>query len=404
MILSKMLKIWCFVFLPLILVFFFSLFCSASELDTNFIQIVAEHRLLDSQEDLFNDEVRYWYQKDSVQSDNSFENGVELVELRTSNTRTFDRGEVGKLTKRFYSDNQMYYNDFDDLWYWVGSATTTIDEWDSTMSSLPDEFSFFPKVAIAQISTSSYSTVGDGYVLHNGSLTWSDHQDALVGTNSADSNTTSITWSRWETGAPYISIARSFLAFSTNIGSGYEVSTSSLFLYAMSVENDDNDGEDYVAVVGAYQDDVSSLNTGDYDVCGDSIDDPTLLSPQYDITVWAGTTGYKEFELNSLGKDFINLEGYTKLGLREGHDIEDDPIQSGTDIKNKFQFYTFENGSNVPYLEITYFVSTSSTSTSYDILNIDVKNFFNLYSICFVCGLAFGLIKFCIQFIHYKTF
>lgn len=118
-----------------------------------------------------------------------------------------------------------------------------------------------------------------------------------------------------------------------------------------------------MAVVQTSQPSTSELTTADYDLCGDAIDNPTKGSANIDLT---GLTigAYRDFTLNATGLGWISKTGYTMLGVREGHDIQDiwsDPgevdKESGIWVSASEQTDTSQD----PYLSVTY--TTGGTAT-----------------------------------------
>ena len=123
-------------------------------------------------------------------------------------------------------------------------------------------------------------------------------------------------------------------------------------------KNDFNDGYDYVVIVQATQASTSSLTLEDYDQCG-AIDNPTEGSNHVDY----GDMTYGSYftlTLNATGRSWISKTGYTKLGIREGHDIEDTaPPNYDNGNGNKLYVRTSEYSGTAsdPKLEITYSIA-----------------------------------------------
>lgn len=130
-------------------------------------------------------------------------------------------------------------------------------------------------------------------------------------------------------------------------------------------KNEDNDGIDYLSVIGnTSQVSINSLENDDYNDCG-TIDNPVIMSDKKDLTNMNVNTEYT-FILNSNGTSAISLTGNTLFGIREGHDIEDSPIYAGVEdhIQN-YMFILSQNSTNSiedrPTLRLYY-----RTSTVYD--------------------------------------
>lgn len=146
-------------------------------------------------------------------------------------------------------------------------------------------------------------------------------------------------------------IARSILLFRYNIPSNATILSAKLSIYVQpdSFTNNDNDGKDYIGVVESAPASNTAIATGDYDSLGN-----TLLAGAIDFSALT-QSAYNDFVFNATGISKLIKDGNNnilKLGLKEGHDIEDHaPV--GT---NQIQFYFADNGSNKPKLTIEYSV------------------------------------------------
>lgn len=76
---------------------------------------------------------------------------------------------------------------------------------------------------------------------------------------------------------------------------------------------------------------------------------------RWDITN-VTTSQYESFTLNSTGRGWVDVSGWTKLGLREGHDIEDQAIQTGALVTSGVNIAMSEYAGTTrdPKLEVTY--------------------------------------------------
>ncbi|OGF25653.1 hypothetical protein A2468_05895 [Candidatus Falkowbacteria bacterium RIFOXYC2_FULL_46_15] len=170
--------------------------------------------------------------------------------------------------------------------------------------------------------------------------------------------------------APY----RAFLPFDTSsIPNDAEIASAELHLYILNAPNDCNDGYDWITVVETFQASTSSLSNDDFDLCGDAINNPTEgidSGERKDITN-TPTNQYSHFSLNNTGKSWINVSGYTKLGLREGHDAIDSTPSLPSPGDNGIAFYSSE-GSNPPYLLITYVCDSCDIPDSEDVVSVSL--------------------------------
>lgn len=179
---------------------------------------------------------------------------------------------------------------------------------------------------------------GDGEVWTSGG-TWAAVQTATSGT--AEVNTTpSAVYSE-----PGFFMGRVFLPFDTSVLPDNAVITAATLRLFVSVVNDnDNDGNDFIRVVESTQASNTLIASTDFDNVNS-----TALATDIDITSISVNT-FIDFTLNSTGLALINTTGFTKLALREGHDVSNDPITTGlTGIS-----IHPADGANKPQLIITY--------------------------------------------------
>jgi hypothetical protein len=142
-------------------------------------------------------------------------------------------------------------------------------------------------------------------------------------------------------------ISRSGTYFDTgSISSGSTITGASLEMYVTLVDNGDNDGDDFLAVIQIQGNNIvsdSSLAIADYQYfVGDTLDNPTEghdSGQRKDITN-VSTGVYLSWTLNSTGIEWIaksgqqkptgGTAGITYLGTREGHDIINSAIAASS--------------------------------------------------------------------------
>lgn len=236
-------------------------------------------------------------------------------------------------------------------------------------------------------SISPYSSAGDGLVAYGFSESglcgvgkWNTMHDATDGTTFGYTTTgttagTSIAYDSdliWCDGAMY----RAFTPFDTSaIPSGSTISAATLNLYFYSIDNSDNDGDDWVTVVQASSASHTTLSTADYDTAG-AINTPTegIDSGERKDLTSISTAAYTVITLNATGRGWVNVSGGTSqcsattgitcLAIREGHDVLDSQIT--TDTSSYAYFYASENTgtANDPYLSVTYSPPSSAPTVT----------------------------------------
>jgi hypothetical protein len=131
------------------------------------------------------------------------------------------------------------------------------------------------------------------------------------------------------------SISRAFLPFNTSVipDNADIVSATLSFETANWINNEANDGNDFITIVQTSQANPNLLITEDYDQCG-AVNNPIEGGERIDISLMSSYSSYN-LTLNEQGKSWINDEGWTLLGLREGHDTLNIPPanKSGLNIR-----------------------------------------------------------------------
>ena len=202
------------------------------------------------------------------------------------------------------------------------------------------------------------TTTVDGYVSENpaGTQSWDTAHDATAGSSAHDSQTTFLVSVNDLGGGDY-AINRGFTLFDTSaLTSSATISAATASLYVTSKVNSDDDGDDWINLVSSNPASNTALVTGDFDQCGDAIDNPTEFSTRLDIgSIAAGA--YNDWALNASGLAAISKTGVTKLGWREGHDC----IDSAPLANDRIDASSAEGaGAQRPKLVVTYTLPASA--------------------------------------------
>jgi RHS repeat-associated protein len=222
-------------------------------------------------------------------------------------------------------------------------------------------------------TVSFYPTAGDGYIYHD-NANWDTVHDAATGTSASYTGTNFYVGTSMATATSY-RIRRTFIPFDTSsLPDGATITDAKLKIYPTSKANNDNDGDDWLTVVQATQPSLTSLTTADFDLAG-SINTPTEgidTTERKDITNIA-TGAYLTFNLNAIGRSWINTTGPTKLGIREGHDVIDSPF-TGTSGQNNHIIVNSSEATGTttdPVLEVTYNTSSTYQDSNYTYDNVN---------------------------------
>jgi len=195
------------------------------------------------------------------------------------------------------------------------------------------------KGKIGNTTSTFYSSAGDGRV-QSVSGNWNTAHDGTTG-SAATAGSSWFGVLSYSDGNYYIS--RAFFPFDTSaIDDGDTINSANFSFYSSGELNDDeNDGDDWISVIQTDQPSDTSLTTADYNNCGaiDNPDEAVDSSERLDLTSASSETRF-DFDFNTTGKNWINKTGYTKLGMREGHDIIDSAVTTGgATKKSNIGFY-----------------------------------------------------------------
>ncbi len=228
--------------------------------------------------------------------------------------------------------------------YWVWQKPRYESE------SMPTTTSTTTTTTTLSIS-SYYTTAGDGYISRSDPL-WGNVHDGPSGAPDYLSDVM-IVGSREFIGSNNYEITRSFIPFDTSpLPDGATITSATLHIYINTMVWDDQDANAFIVVLApTYQLDHTQLISTDYDKCGLT---HSPLEGSSRVSWNSLNLGWNNIPLDSMGMSWINKVGITKLGLREGHDIIDDPID--VDLTNVMTIRSLESIGVTydPYLEITY--------------------------------------------------
>lgn len=189
------------------------------------------------------------------------------------------------------------------------------------------------------------TTTVDGRV-HNFDAVWATARAASSGQSADDTDTQITLGVTGKLGGGQFFISRGFLLFNTaSIPDTHTIVSATLALYAVSTQNGDNDGDDWLNVCSTTPASNTGLVLGDFDQVGS-----TELANRIDIGS-ISTSAYNTWTLNASGLAAISKTGVTKLGLREGHDFLDSAYAGSNNTFNEVTFH-MADGSNKPVLTV----------------------------------------------------
>jgi hypothetical protein len=149
-------------------------------------------------------------------------------------------------------------------------------------------------------------------------------------------------------------IYRGFTLFDTSaLTSGATISAAVISGYSWNKQFGDNDSQAYINVYATTPASNTNLVTADYDQIGTTALSTAIKIEDVDST---GTV-YTDFTLNTTGLALVSKTGVTKLGFREGHDVENEQIANNT--SDYVWFYPSDQTGTTkdPKLVVTYTVA-----------------------------------------------
>src|SRR4030042_3953010 len=325
--------------------------------------------LLEYTENTKTKEVIYNY-KTNIVEQQTFNNLNENIDKRKEDVEFYINSNTRQEYAKIYSGKQ--YRKIENEWYKFETATTTENNFFMELQKTVPVENFFDKMisffefkeTIAQTATRSiYSGSGDGRVRYYLSTNWDTTHDGTTGDLSDyTSNYAEIETGQVSATGKYL-ISRVFLIFDTSsIPLNSVIDSATLNVYTTVSDYPDNDSQAYIGLVSTTPSSFSFLINTDYDNCG-LVDNPvlgaeTILQSSFSISA------YNVFNLNSTGISWINNNGYTYLGLREGHDIEDKVIALNARNYTTIRTSEYAGTDYDPYLWIEYTVEVPATTTA----------------------------------------
>lgn len=308
---------------------------------------------------------------------------AEVPELRTPNSHTVllavDESKPDPILalKSTFFTAPKYVVDEAGVWHGVQYATTTQEAWHARHITFAERILDLIGIPVFADTGTYYTFSGDG-------SSWGDSagQGTAVSAwnnrvNSSDDPTTTafnVSSEVYICGAEPTEFCainpRAFFPFDTSsLSSSASISAATFSVYVTAINFSDNDGFDYITVVRTAQSTHTTLS-GSWSTSGgtEGID----TGQRKDISSSISANATLSFTLNSTGIGWIAKSGQasncsatagvTCLGLREGHDFENN--RPGTDLGTTgIVGHTSEN-TNVPQLDVTYTITASQAVQS----------------------------------------
>lgn len=216
-------------------------------------------------------------------------------------------------------------------------------------------------------TNSYYSGAGDGGAGRYNPPTgaWSDIHDG--GGTHHDNTATILTPGGFEGGGTGVTgfgsgygwgITRAFIPVDTStITDSATISAATSYLWANNVTGNQGTAYSYQTIVQTTQADTSQVQNSDYGNTGTTTGCTGISHGSI------GTSDYTAFVLNATGMGWINKTGFTKLGIREGHDVTNNAPTFGNNLNDGVNWHSSESDNKDPYLSITFTVSPPLSPT-----------------------------------------
>lgn len=207
------------------------------------------------------------------------------------------------------------------------------------------------------VRAADFSSVGDGHITYQGSVSWDDTHDAVTGTSIVTSSLVNTTQSVFT--SPNWIVSRAYFNFDTSsIPDGSSVVYGHLELRGSLLSS--AAGTRDFALVEFRGASSTVPSTADYDLVGSAINNPAEGASRLTIT----TLGNFRYVFNSTGRSWIKdandtsscgtNAGVTCLGIRTGWLDADDVAPTDTTQEVRLDFWTSENAIADPLLVVFY--------------------------------------------------
>ncbi len=268
-------------------------------------------------------------------SNEGFTEGDEILPKRTRNSRTFSTSVPGTYITEIIASSPQYHKDNAGVWWQVEFATTTPEAFERQLGRKGANIAYAASNDFFPDADPETTTV-DGIVFGRGSnwaeargdadgwqvfddLAFNNHGPAIAGSVSGDSI-----------------VSRFVAGFDTSSLGSTTIISAEFTVTAVAVEDDYGGSQGYINAVRPAPASNTALAPTDFPnftglpgaMAKGSDDDK-------DLTLMA--TGPNTWVLNATGQGWINGNGITWLGLAEGHDIEDVPVNLIDNTENRMQ-------------------------------------------------------------------
>ena len=326
--------------------------------------------------------IKYKYVSDVEVPKAEYKGLDEDISKRTENVQFFPKNSKETIAN-FYSGTPFYKGEKGtdvNKWYRTKVATTSIDVFEEQT-----KVSFLKRLFGKEVLATDYEgDLGvDGYVYYNTSANWDTTHDATAATHGSHTSASAYLTSIINYGDNTFAIVRGFFPIDTSeIPDDANISAATINLKPQTVAVDDNDDQAYVAIVKTFQANTNDLVFADYEDCGYDTGHEEGGRAKYlavkgsdDIMLEDMTADiWKAWTLNETGIGWINKTGFTKIGARSGHDIEDIATVKVSTGWNDLRIYFGSSSGNEPYLSVTFGAADTCTPVLDGVWPMDLQD------------------------------
>ena len=210
----------------------------------------------------------------------------------------------------------------------------------------------YPQIYLDSTTFNSNSG-GDGSIYNNSSTDWATVRNAT----DAQGTTTSNGAGSYSNN---IVVERGFMPFDTSsLPNDANITAATFELYITAKSDPYNDAYGYITTVQSSQASNTSLALADLDQLG-----ATKGTDDLDVTNIT-TSVYNLWTLNATGRGWIDVTGWAKLGIREGHDLENQALSPSGSTE---EYVNVDYITNLPKLNVTYSVPGGGGSVGFKTL------------------------------------
>ena len=303
--------------------------------------------------------IKYIYVKNKETPSGLYRGYAEDLAKRTSNAQIFlisKNDQEEKYVGKFYSGPRFIKKD--GKWYDLATGTSTKRAF--LRQIRPTLLSSVMKTVTRPVFAQTFSAgAGDGIVSVDDKASWAAATSSSSGVKSDDTVSINIRTNAEIDGQ--FELDRFFVPIDTSaISADSTIVSASFNMYVSNVVAED-DAYSYLRLVQTSQDSSLVLANEDFDQCGGA--NPTAGADDK-LSSGLQSSDFNSFNLNATGLSWIKKngeppncgtnDGYTCLGLREGHDVE------GNEPSGQFNSIVISTSENTdepsetPYLEVVY--------------------------------------------------